>query len=173
MQGTVLIEALVETKADAEGKVKIYYVLGDHGWCSNADWSSCLYRMACIKCPFFVPKEQAQLIEARTTMKRFLEVVNLTPEEVTAVQEDLGKLDETIAIKGSATPNSASSESQRGIPAWYSSSRSQCGKGDDRKLICQFTLKLVVRPKSDTLFSRKVSHLGQCLNTHGVWSSGT
>ncbi len=32
---------------------------------------------------------------------------------------------------------------------------------------------LVVRPKSDTLFSRKVSHLGQCLNTHGVWPSGT
>jgi hypothetical protein len=34
-------------------------------------------------------------------------------------------------------------------------------------------LWMVVRPKSDTLFSRKVSHLGQCLNTHGVWSSGT
>jgi hypothetical protein len=116
-----LIEALVETKADAEGKVKIYYVLGDHGWCSNADWSSCLYRMACIKCPFFVPKEQAQLIEARTTMKRFLEVVNLTPEEVTAVQEDLGKLDETIErSKDQPRPTvlrqRAKGASQRGIP---------------------------------------------------------
>src|SRR6266699_2028169 len=116
-----LIEALVETKADAEGKVKIYYVLGDHGWCSNADWSSCLYRMACIKCPFFVPKEQAQLIEARTTMKRFLEVVNLTPEEVTAVQEDLCKLDETIErSKDQPRPTvlrqRAKGASQRGIP---------------------------------------------------------
>lgn len=83
-----LIEARVEMKADTEGKVKIYYVLGDHGWCSNADWASCLYRMACIKCPFFVPKEQAQLIKARATMKRFLEVVNLTPEEIGAAQDE-------------------------------------------------------------------------------------
>ena len=52
--------------------------------------------MACIKCPFFVPKEQAQLIEARTTMKQFLEVVNLILEEVTTVQNDLDKLNETI-----------------------------------------------------------------------------
>ncbi len=116
-----LIEARVETKADAEGKVRIYYVLGDHGWCSNADWASCLYRMACIKCPFFVPKEQAQLVEARTTMKRFLEVVNLTPEEATAVQNDLDKLNETIErTKNQPRPTvlrqRAKGSAQRGIP---------------------------------------------------------
>jgi integrase len=116
-----LIEARVETKADGEGNVKIYYVLGDHGWCSNADWASCLYRMSCIKCPFFVPKEQAQLIEARATMKRFLEVVNLTPEEIAAAQEDLDKLDETLERtreqpRPTILRQRAKGSKQRGIP---------------------------------------------------------
>ena len=83
-----LREALVETQAEANGKVNIYYVLGEHGLCGNPDWSSCLYRMAGIKCPFFVPKEQAQLIEASKTVKRFMEVVELTEEELAAVQDD-------------------------------------------------------------------------------------
>ena len=63
-----LVEALVDTKADANGEVKIYYVLGEHGFCSNAEWASCLYRMACVKCPFFVPKEQGQLIQAQKSV---------------------------------------------------------------------------------------------------------
>jgi len=116
-----LIEARVETKANAEGNVKIYYVLGDHGWCSNADWASCLYRMACIKCPFFVPKERAQLIEARATMKRFLEVVNLTPEEIAAAQNDLNKLDDTLERtndqpRPTVLRQRAKGSAQRGIP---------------------------------------------------------
>lgn len=77
--------------------------------------------MSCIKCPFFVPKEQAQLIEARTTMKRFLEVVNLTPEEITAAQNDLDKLDETIErTRDQPHPTTlrqrAKGATQRGIP---------------------------------------------------------
>src|SRR5438045_3773091 len=56
----------------ANGDVKIYYMLGDHGLCGNPDWAFCLYRMACIKCPFFVPKDQALLIEASKTVKRFM-----------------------------------------------------------------------------------------------------
>jgi hypothetical protein len=88
-----LVEALVDTKADVSGKVNIYYVLGEHGFCGNPDWASCLYRMACIKCPFFVPKDQAQLIQASKTVKRFMEVVELTDEELAAVQDDSNKLE--------------------------------------------------------------------------------
>jgi integrase len=91
-----LVEALVDTKADANGEVKVYYVLGDHGLCGNPDWASCLYRMACIKCPFFVPKEQVQLIAASKTVKRFMEVVELTDEELLAVQDDSSKLEEAV-----------------------------------------------------------------------------
>jgi hypothetical protein len=87
-----LVEVLVDTKADADGTVNVYYVLGDHGLCSNPDWASCLYRMACIKCPFFVPRDQAQLIAACQSVKRFMERVELTDEEMTAIQDDYDKL---------------------------------------------------------------------------------
>jgi integrase len=91
-----LVEALVDTKADANGDVRVYYVLGEHGLCGNPDWSSCLYRMACIKCPFFVPKDQAQLIEASRTVKCFMEVVELNDEELIAVQDDYHKLEAAV-----------------------------------------------------------------------------
>ncbi len=91
-----LVEVLVDTKADADGDVKVYYVLGDHGLCGNPDWATCLYRMACMKCPFFVPKDQAQLVEASQTVKQFMEIVELTDEELAAVQEDSAKLDEAV-----------------------------------------------------------------------------
>jgi len=91
-----LVEALVDTKADANGEVNIYYVLGEHGLCGNPDWASCLYRMACIKCPFFLPRDQAFLIESRNTVKRFMEVVDLTDEELSAVQDDYDKLEKAV-----------------------------------------------------------------------------
>jgi integrase len=91
-----LVEALVDTKADVNREVKVYYVLGDHGLCGNPDWASCLYRMSCIKCPFFVPKERVQLIAASKTVKRFMEVVELTDEELLAVQDDYSKLEEAV-----------------------------------------------------------------------------
>jgi hypothetical protein len=91
-----LVEVLVNTKADASGTVKVYYVLGDHGLCGNPDWASCLYRMACIKCPFFIPRDQAGLLIACQTVKRFLERVELTDEELAAVQDDYDKLQAAV-----------------------------------------------------------------------------
>jgi len=116
-----LIEALVDTQAEANGQVNIYYVLGEHGLCGNPDWSSCLYRMACIKCPFVVPKEQAQLIEARTTIKRFMEVVELTTEELAAVQDDYHKLEAAVERTQHTVPPTtlrrrAKGAVSRGIP---------------------------------------------------------
>jgi hypothetical protein len=86
----------VDTKAEANGEVKIYYVLGEHGLCGNPDWASCLYRMACIKCPFFIPRDCALLIQSRKTVKRFMEIVELTDEELAAVQDDYDKLEEAV-----------------------------------------------------------------------------
>ena len=91
-----LMEVLVDTKADASGEAKVYYVLGEHGLCGNPDWATCLYRMACIKCPFFVPTDQALLIQASKTVRRFMEMVELTDEELAAVQEDVTKLEEAV-----------------------------------------------------------------------------
>lgn len=91
-----LVEALVDTKAEANGEVNIYYVLGQQGLCGNPDWASCLYRMACIKCPFFLPRDRALLIESRKMVKRFMEIVELTDEELAAVQDDYDKLEEAV-----------------------------------------------------------------------------
>src|SRR6266699_6696856 len=52
--------------------------------------------MACIKCPFFLPRDQAFLIESRNTVKRFMEVVDLTDEELGAVQDDYNKLEKAV-----------------------------------------------------------------------------
>jgi integrase len=127
-----LVEALVDTKADANGEVNIYYVLGDHGLCGNPDWATCLYRMACIKCPFFVPKDQAQLIEASKTVKRFMEVVELTDEELAAVQDDSTKLEEAVQrTRQLPTPTvvrrRAKGAKNRGIPLTVLSTTSGTG----------------------------------------------
>ncbi|SRR5579885_3487917 len=96
-------------------------VLGEHGLCGNPDWATCLYRMACIKCPFFIPNERAQLIEASKTIKRFMEVVELTDEELAAVQEDVTKLEEAVKRTQHTTPPTmlrrrARGTKSRGIP---------------------------------------------------------
>jgi integrase len=116
-----LVETLVDTKTDVTGKVNIYYVLGEHGLCGNPDWSSCLYRMACMKCPYFIPKDQTRLIEASRTVKRFMEVVELTEEELAAVQDDYGKLEAAVErSQHAATPTMlrrrAKGANGRGIP---------------------------------------------------------
>jgi integrase len=87
-----LVEVLVDTQAPAIGEVPVYYVLGDHGLCSNPAWATCEYRMACIKCPFFVPSEPAGLIRSRQTVKHFLEIVELSDHELAAAQDDEQKL---------------------------------------------------------------------------------
>lgn len=90
-----LVEVLVDHQADADGTVRVYYVLGDQGLCGNAEWYSCIYRMACIKCPFFIPQDQAAVIRSRETVEAFLKKVDLTPEEIAAVEDDRDKLGET------------------------------------------------------------------------------
>ncbi len=95
-RNSLLIEALVETKADPHGNLKVYYVLGDDGLCSNPEWATCIYRLACRKCPFFIPKEQARQLRSRDGIKRFLEVVELTEAEKRASEEDVQKIEENM-----------------------------------------------------------------------------
>lgn len=120
-RNSLLIEALVETKADSPGSVKVYYVLGDDGLCSNPEWATCIYRLACRKCPFFIPQEQANQIRSRDGIKRFLEVVELTEEEKRAAQEDIQKIEENLEqISQSPPPDSLHQRPRgkkvRGVP---------------------------------------------------------
>jgi len=94
-RNSCLVEVLVDHQADADGSVKVYYVLGDHGLCGNAEWYTCIYRMACVKCPFFIPQDQAAIIRSRDTVETFLKKVQLTPDEMAAAEDDRDKLAET------------------------------------------------------------------------------
>ena len=111
-----LVEVLVDHKADADGDVKVYYVLGDHGLCANAEWYTCIYRMACVKCPFFIPHDQAAIIQSRDTVETFLKQVQLTPEEVAAVEDDRDKLAATHERTRALPPPRTLHQRARGAP---------------------------------------------------------
>jgi len=111
-----LVEVLVDHKADAGGDVRVYYVLGDHGLCGNAEWYTCMYRMACVKCPFFIPHDQAAVIRSRDTVETFLKQVHLTPEEIAAVEDDRDKLTATHERTRALPPPRTLHQRARGVP---------------------------------------------------------
>lgn len=71
-----------------------YYDLGD-SYCTNPFWSSCQHRMACIGCDFNLLKQSARglILESKTSIKRYLEEVPLTPDEKAILDQDLEKVD--------------------------------------------------------------------------------
>ncbi|MEX7625339.1 tyrosine-type recombinase/integrase [Serratia marcescens] len=75
----------------------LYYDLGEL-YCTNPFWSSCPHRMACIGCDFSLPKSSARAValESRTSIRRYLEEVPLTPDEQAIVEGDIEKLDTFI-----------------------------------------------------------------------------
>ncbi len=77
--------------------------------------------MACVKCPFFIPHDQAAVIHSRDTVETFLKKVQLTPEEVAAVEDDRDKMTETHErTRGVPFPHTlhqrAKGAATRGIP---------------------------------------------------------
>ncbi|MEZ3498279.1 tyrosine-type recombinase/integrase [Pantoea sp. KPR_PJ] len=75
-----------------------YYDLGD-SYCTNPFWSSCPHRMACIGCDFNLMKESARglILESKSSIKRYLEEVPLTPDEKAIVEQDAEKVE--MALK--------------------------------------------------------------------------
>ncbi len=95
------IEVLVDHEAvrngaAAKGKPYLYYDLG-HGFCTYDFFAQCPHRMACAKCDFYAPKDslKALLLEANANLARYRQEVELSEEELAAVEEGLernGKL---------------------------------------------------------------------------------
>ncbi|WP_416414425.1 tyrosine-type recombinase/integrase [Pantoea sp. App145] len=75
-----------------------YYDLGD-SYCTNPFWSSCQHRMACIGCDFNLLKDSARglILESKSSIRRYLEEVPLTPDEKAIVEQDAEKVE--IALK--------------------------------------------------------------------------
>ncbi|OAT17466.1 transposase [Buttiauxella noackiae ATCC 51607] len=83
----------------------LYYDLGDL-YCTNPFWSSCPHRMACIGCDFSLPKSssQAQALESKASIRRYLEEVPLTPDEKAIAEGDIDKLTAFIKKMASQPP---------------------------------------------------------------------
>ena len=75
-----------------------FYDLG-HSYCTNAFWSTCPHRMACVRCSFNLPKASARAmsVEAMTSVTRLLEEVPLSPDERAAAKGDMTALDGMLA----------------------------------------------------------------------------
>ena len=75
-----------------------FYDLG-HSYCTNAFWSTCPHRMACVGCSFNLPKNSAKAmaVEARASVTRLLEEVPLSPDERAAAEGDMTALDGMLA----------------------------------------------------------------------------
>jgi integrase len=97
------VEALldVESLRNGGGETALYYELG-HGLCANPEWDKCEYRMACVRCPFYVPGDEAQYMRAKTGIRHMLQTVSLTDEEKRAAEGDEEALDRLLSTDSEA-----------------------------------------------------------------------
>ena len=92
-----LAQVLVDPAAAVRGEAAIFYYLGEGNYCANPAWSACPHRMACLKCPMYVGKSTAQLIEAREGVLHLMQEVPLTAEERAVAEGDVEALNRYIA----------------------------------------------------------------------------
>lgn len=89
------IEVLIDrdavvSGAAARGEPWQYFDLG-HGWCTHDYFVDCPHRMACPKCPFYVPKESSrgQFIEGEGNLQKMSQHIPMTEDERVAVEEGM------------------------------------------------------------------------------------
>ena len=104
-RNVALVEVLLDVEALANGESKdvLYYDLG-HGLCANPYWAKCPYRMACVRCPMYVPGEEARYVRAKEGVRRMLETIPLTDEEKRAAEGDERALNELLRNNNSGVP---------------------------------------------------------------------
>jgi integrase len=105
-----LVQVIVDPAAVAKGEPAIFYYLGEGAYCANPAWASCSHRMACLKCPMYVAKNAAQLIEARDGVLRLVQEVPLTDEEKSVAEGDVKALNRYIENRKHVPPPAAPSE---------------------------------------------------------------
>ena len=82
------ISVLVDPKAEV-GSPSIMYDLG-HGWCTNDAYASCKHRMACARCDFYLPSEEAKGLFERQGKQyiKMLQELELTEVEKAVISGD-------------------------------------------------------------------------------------
>jgi hypothetical protein len=88
------IEVLIDretilTGAAAGGQPWKYYDLGE-GYCTYDFFAKCPHRLACARCPFYLPKQSSagQLLAVRDGIEQMLEQLDLTDDERQALEGD-------------------------------------------------------------------------------------
>jgi integrase len=104
-----LVDVLVDQDAVRSGETVtwMHYDLG-HGYCTHDFFAACIHRMACARCTFYLPKSssQAQMLEARTNLRRMMQEIVLTDEETAAVEGDIAALERLVdALRNQSTPD--------------------------------------------------------------------
>ena len=95
------------TGAAAGGQPWKYYDLGD-GYCSYDFFAKCPHRLACARCPFYLPKQSSagQLLAVKDGVEQMLEQLDLTEEERAALEGDRDAL-ATLAERLATVPTPA------------------------------------------------------------------
>ena len=109
-----LVDVLVDEDALRAGETLhwLHYDLG-HGYCTHDFFAQCAHRMACARCSFYLPKtsSQAQILEAKTHLRHMMQEIELTSEELSAVEGDLQALDRLLeTLRQAATPDTTTGE---------------------------------------------------------------
>jgi hypothetical protein len=94
----LLDQEVILSGAAAAGATWKYYDLG-HGYCTYSFYERCAHRLACARCPFYLPKAsmQAQIVEGKANLARMLEMIPLTEDERAAVEEGQQAYDRLLA----------------------------------------------------------------------------
>ena len=79
----------IMTGAAADGEPWKYYDLGE-GYCTYDFFAKCPHRLACARCPFYLPKQSSsgQLLQVKDGIDHMLENLVLTDEERDALEGD-------------------------------------------------------------------------------------
>ena len=79
----------IMTGAAADGETWKYYDLGE-GYCTYDFFAKCPHRLACARCPFYLPKQSSagQLLSVKNGIDHMLENLVLTDDERTALDGD-------------------------------------------------------------------------------------
>lgn len=79
----------IMTGAAAEGEPWKYYNLGE-GYCTYDFFAKCPHRLACARCPFYLPKQSSsgQLLQVKDGIDHMLENLVLSDEERDALEGD-------------------------------------------------------------------------------------
>jgi integrase len=82
-------DSILSGTAAGGGQPWKYYDLGE-GWCTYDFFAKCPHRLACARCPFYLPKQSSagQLLAVKDGIQQMLEQLDLSEDERAALEGD-------------------------------------------------------------------------------------